>query len=190
MASQDARFAAPGGQGGWFCHTPMVAIARNVGRKRTAELASAAGTAVASRAVAASGMARRTATERRTWSGRMGPPTGAGKDTVSYEYRLAPVSVSIDDVANDGATAEGDFHSDEVVERLGSPEGRIKNDDARAVDNWQRLAADRFPARLASLLGELGTDQLQLGAEAVGFRAGFLAPRNGAISYHVASAAR
>ena len=39
VASQDARFAAPGGQGGWFCHTPMVAIARNVGRKRAVEMA-------------------------------------------------------------------------------------------------------------------------------------------------------
>ena len=39
MASEDAGFAAPGGKGGWFCHTPMVAIARNVGRKRAAELA-------------------------------------------------------------------------------------------------------------------------------------------------------
>ena len=38
-ASEDAGFAAPGGKGGWFCHTPMVAIARNVGRKRAAELA-------------------------------------------------------------------------------------------------------------------------------------------------------
>lgn len=39
VASEDAAFAAPGGRGGWFCHTPMVAIARNVGRKRAAELA-------------------------------------------------------------------------------------------------------------------------------------------------------
>ena len=31
--------AAPGGKGGWFCHTPMVAVARNVGRKRAMELA-------------------------------------------------------------------------------------------------------------------------------------------------------
>jgi enoyl-CoA hydratase/carnithine racemase len=30
---------AAGGKGGWFCHTPMVAIARNVGRKRAMELA-------------------------------------------------------------------------------------------------------------------------------------------------------
>ena len=39
VASEDAGFAAPGGKGGWFCHTPMVAVARNVGRKRAAELA-------------------------------------------------------------------------------------------------------------------------------------------------------
>src|SRR6202789_1124217 len=39
VASQDAGFAAPGGKGGWFCHTPMVAVARNVGRKRAMELA-------------------------------------------------------------------------------------------------------------------------------------------------------
>jgi enoyl-CoA hydratase/carnithine racemase len=39
VASEEAAFAAPGGKGGWFCHTPMVAIARNVGRKRAAELA-------------------------------------------------------------------------------------------------------------------------------------------------------
>ena len=39
MASDNAGFAAPGGKGGWFCHTPMVAIARNVGRKRAAEMA-------------------------------------------------------------------------------------------------------------------------------------------------------
>jgi enoyl-CoA hydratase/carnithine racemase len=39
VASENAGFAAPGGKGGWFCHTPMVAIARNIGRKRAAELA-------------------------------------------------------------------------------------------------------------------------------------------------------
>jgi enoyl-CoA hydratase/carnithine racemase len=39
VAEQNARFAAPGGKGGWFCHTPMVAIARNVGRKRAMEMA-------------------------------------------------------------------------------------------------------------------------------------------------------
>jgi enoyl-CoA hydratase/carnithine racemase len=39
VASENAAFAAPGGKGGWFCHTPMVAIARNVGRKRAAEMA-------------------------------------------------------------------------------------------------------------------------------------------------------
>jgi enoyl-CoA hydratase/carnithine racemase len=39
VAAEGAGFAAPGGKGGWFCHTPMVAIARNVGRKRAAEMA-------------------------------------------------------------------------------------------------------------------------------------------------------
>ena len=39
VAADTAGFAAPGGKGGWFCHTPMVAIARDVGRKRAAEMA-------------------------------------------------------------------------------------------------------------------------------------------------------
>src|SRR4051812_11150879 len=39
VAADVAGFAAPGGKGGWFCHTPMVAIGRNVGRKRAFELA-------------------------------------------------------------------------------------------------------------------------------------------------------
>ena len=39
VAAERAGFAAPGGKGGWFCHTPMVAIGRNVGRKRAFELA-------------------------------------------------------------------------------------------------------------------------------------------------------
>src|SRR6202046_4579721 len=39
VASEDAGFSVPGGKGGWFCHTPMVAVARNVGRKRAAEMA-------------------------------------------------------------------------------------------------------------------------------------------------------
>ena len=32
-------FAIPGGKGGLFCHTPLVAVARNVGRKRALEMA-------------------------------------------------------------------------------------------------------------------------------------------------------
>lgn len=39
VASENAGFAAPGGKGGWFCHTPMVPIARNIGRKHAVELA-------------------------------------------------------------------------------------------------------------------------------------------------------
>ncbi len=39
IAAESASFAIPGGKGGLFCHTPLVAVARNVGRKRALELA-------------------------------------------------------------------------------------------------------------------------------------------------------
>ncbi len=39
VAGESAGFALPGGKGGWFCHTPSVAVARNVGRKRALEMA-------------------------------------------------------------------------------------------------------------------------------------------------------
>ena len=39
VAAEGAGFAAPGGKGGWFCHTPMVAVGRAVSRKRAFEMA-------------------------------------------------------------------------------------------------------------------------------------------------------
>ena len=39
VASETASFAIPGGKAGLFCHTPLVAVARNLGRKRALELA-------------------------------------------------------------------------------------------------------------------------------------------------------
>jgi enoyl-CoA hydratase/carnithine racemase len=39
VAAESAAFALPGGKGGWFCHTPAVPVARNVGRKRLMEMA-------------------------------------------------------------------------------------------------------------------------------------------------------
>ena len=38
VASTEASFATPGGKGGWFCTTPMVAVSRNIGRKRALEM--------------------------------------------------------------------------------------------------------------------------------------------------------
>ena len=38
VAADSAGFALPGGKGGLFCTTPLVAVARNVGRKRALEL--------------------------------------------------------------------------------------------------------------------------------------------------------
>ncbi|MFM7802749.1 MAG: enoyl-CoA hydratase-related protein [Limnohabitans sp.] len=39
VAAQSAGFAIPGGKGALFCHTPLVAVARNIGRKRALEMA-------------------------------------------------------------------------------------------------------------------------------------------------------
>ena len=39
VAADSASFAIPGGKAGLFCHTPLVAIARNIGRKRALEMA-------------------------------------------------------------------------------------------------------------------------------------------------------
>src|SRR5688500_7025970 len=39
IAAESAGFAIPGGKGGLFCHTPLVAVARNIGRKRALEMA-------------------------------------------------------------------------------------------------------------------------------------------------------
>jgi enoyl-CoA hydratase/carnithine racemase len=39
IAAASAGFAIPGGKGGLFCHTPLVAVSRNIGRKRALEMA-------------------------------------------------------------------------------------------------------------------------------------------------------
>ena len=39
VAAESAAFAVPGGKGGWFCTTPMVAVGRAVSRKRALEMA-------------------------------------------------------------------------------------------------------------------------------------------------------
>jgi enoyl-CoA hydratase/carnithine racemase len=39
VAVDTATFGIPGGKAGWFCHTPAVAVARNIGRKQLMEMA-------------------------------------------------------------------------------------------------------------------------------------------------------
>jgi enoyl-CoA hydratase/carnithine racemase len=39
VAAEGTGFATPGGKGGWFCHTPLVAVGRAVGRKQAMEMA-------------------------------------------------------------------------------------------------------------------------------------------------------
>jgi enoyl-CoA hydratase/carnithine racemase len=38
VAAESAAFALPGGRGGLFCHTPLVAVGRQIGRKRALEM--------------------------------------------------------------------------------------------------------------------------------------------------------
>src|SRR5262249_41279884 len=38
VAAEEAGFATPGGKGGWFCHTPLVAVGRAIGRKQAMEM--------------------------------------------------------------------------------------------------------------------------------------------------------
>ncbi|HEY7008005.1 MAG TPA: enoyl-CoA hydratase-related protein [Jatrophihabitantaceae bacterium] len=58
VAAESAGFCLPGGKGGWFCHTPSVAVARNVGRKRAMEMA-LSGDAIDARTAAEWGLVNR-----------------------------------------------------------------------------------------------------------------------------------
>jgi len=60
VASNEARFAVPGGKGGWFCSTPGVALARAVGRKRAVEML-LTGEAIDAQTAADWGLVNRTA---------------------------------------------------------------------------------------------------------------------------------
>jgi enoyl-CoA hydratase/carnithine racemase len=59
VAAESAGFALPGGQGGWFCHTPAVPVARSIGRKRLMEMA-LTGEVVNARTAAEWGLVNRT----------------------------------------------------------------------------------------------------------------------------------
>src|SRR3954467_4834152 len=76
VASEDAAFAMPGGKGGWFCHTPLVAAARALPRKRALEMA-LTGDAVDARTAAAWGLAR--APPRGPWPPPPPPPPTSGR---------------------------------------------------------------------------------------------------------------
>jgi enoyl-CoA hydratase/carnithine racemase len=58
VAAESASFALPDGKGGLFCHTPLVAVARNIGRKRALEMA-LTGSAIDARTAADWGLVNR-----------------------------------------------------------------------------------------------------------------------------------
>ncbi len=58
VAADTAGFSLPGGKAGWFCHTPLVALARNLGRKRALEMA-LTGDVISAASAAESGLVNR-----------------------------------------------------------------------------------------------------------------------------------
>jgi enoyl-CoA hydratase/carnithine racemase len=60
VAVDEASFATPGGRGGWFCHTPLVAVARVIGTRRALELGMT-GDAIDARTALAWGLVNRVA---------------------------------------------------------------------------------------------------------------------------------
>src|SRR5213594_2564683 len=64
VAAEEATFATPGGKGGWFCTTPMVAVARAVGRKRALEML-LTGDSIDARTALAWGLVNRVVTRER-----------------------------------------------------------------------------------------------------------------------------
>jgi len=97
VASTDARFATPGGRGGWFCTTPMVAVSRAVGRKRALEMlltgdeidaATAAEWGLVNRVVAADRLDAETQALARAASRGSAAAKGAGKQAYYAQIDL------------------------------------------------------------------------------------------------------
>src|SRR5436309_6192892 len=89
VAAEEATFAMPGGRGGWFCTTPMVAVSRAVGRKRALEMlltgneidaATAADWGLVNRVVAADRLDDETQALARAASRGSAAAKGAGKE--------------------------------------------------------------------------------------------------------------
>ena len=97
VASTAARFATPGGRGGWFCTTPMVAVSRAVGRKRALEMlltgdevdaATAADWGLVNRVVAPERLAEETESLARAASRGSTYSKGLGKQTFYAQIDL------------------------------------------------------------------------------------------------------
>jgi len=119
VAGESARFAAPGGKGGLFCHTPMVAIARDIGRKRALELA-LSGDEIDARTAEAWGLVNRVVPDDRLDAatdelvGRVTRGSrrskAIGKQTLHAQIDLpieAAYDLAVDVMATNAATGDG-----------------------------------------------------------------------------------
>ena len=97
VAAEEARFSTPGGRGGWFCTTPMVAVSRAVGRKRALEMlltgdeidaATAATWGLVNRVVPAAALVEATTTLARAASRGSAYSKGVGKHSFYAQIDL------------------------------------------------------------------------------------------------------
>jgi enoyl-CoA hydratase/carnithine racemase len=126
VASDAASFATPGGRGGWFCSTPMVAVSRAIGRKRALEMlftgeaidaATAADWGLVNRVVAAERLREETEKLARAASRGSTASKAAGKQAFyaqidldqAHAYTYASEVMSMTAVAPDGREAIASF---------------------------------------------------------------------------------
>ena len=132
VAVDSATFSVPGGKAGWFCHTPMVAVGRQLPPKRALEMAltgdpvdasTAASWGLINRAVAAPHLdeACLDLLGRATRGSRLSK--GLGKQTyyaqVGLEQRQA-YDVAIEAMAASSQTADGQESMNSFIERRGA----------------------------------------------------------------------
>jgi enoyl-CoA hydratase/carnithine racemase len=119
VAVEDAAFATPGGRGGWFCHTPMVAVARAIGARRALELAMT-GDVIDARTALAWGLVNRvvpradlvTETHKLARAASRGSPTSKalGKRTFYRQIELdveAAYAEAVEVMAQSATTPDG-----------------------------------------------------------------------------------
>jgi len=126
VAADEARFATPGGRGGWFCTTPMVAVSRAIGRKRALEMlltgdeidaATAAEWGLVNRVVPAADLVAETEALARAASRGSGYSKGVGKQSFyaqidldqSHAYAYASEVMAMMALTQDGREAMAAF---------------------------------------------------------------------------------
>jgi enoyl-CoA hydratase/carnithine racemase len=129
VAAESAGFATPGGRGGSFCHTPLVAVSRVIGRKRALEMGMT-GDTIDARTAEAWGLVNRVVPDddldaaclelldRATRGSRLSK--GLGKRSFYAQLELDQASaytLAVEARTSAGLTADGREHIDAFLEK-------------------------------------------------------------------------